>query len=511
MMNGVFFMDAIRDWPFSSLANALDYARHYYARYPALSLGHHPPLVALLEAPMFAVFGVSIGAARLVSILCFTTAVVFLYRLVTDLFDEWSGAVAALVLTTSHAAIVLSQSVMTEIPALALLVMAAFYTHRFTVTEQSRNIFAAAILAGLSVWAKQVAVLAALGLVAYLICRVGVRRLCRGDAIVALSVAALIALPMIPLTLAMSPLNVAAVARNLGNPGPDRLTLAWEVVHAAARLQLQTPIWLLGMVGLASLAWRRHAAFWLFAGWILASLGFVTLFTLQLEPERYSIYWLPAWAGCVGALCAPSLRPRAWMVCLPVGVALLLQAIGASQVRIAGASGYEDVARYVVTHPRASTVLFLGDVDSGYFSFFVRKHDSARKAIVLRADKVFTTSWMGAVAAKDRIAGPEEIPAILQRLGVGYIVAEDWPSQSRTLNWLHQDIKTSRYAERLRVKIRSNDSALAERDLAVYEILDAGPAAPDARLDIQVPLVSREFGVAISDLINRKYFRGSAP
>ncbi len=37
MMNGVYFYDLIRDFPFS---NPIEYTLQYFARYPALSLGH---------------------------------------------------------------------------------------------------------------------------------------------------------------------------------------------------------------------------------------------------------------------------------------------------------------------------------------------------------------------------------------------------------------------------------------------------------------------------------------
>jgi hypothetical protein len=42
-MNGVFLYDALRDLPPDPLA----YAYRYFARYPALSLGHHPMLLPL--------------------------------------------------------------------------------------------------------------------------------------------------------------------------------------------------------------------------------------------------------------------------------------------------------------------------------------------------------------------------------------------------------------------------------------------------------------------------------
>jgi len=57
LMNGVYFYDLIKDFPIN---NIIDYTYKYFARYPALSLGHHPFLLGIAEMPFYAVFGISI-------------------------------------------------------------------------------------------------------------------------------------------------------------------------------------------------------------------------------------------------------------------------------------------------------------------------------------------------------------------------------------------------------------------------------------------------------------------
>ena len=143
----------------------------------------------------------------------------------------------------------------------------------------------------------------------------------------------------------------------------------------------------------------------------------------------------------------------------------------------------------------------------GYFTFFVRKHDTARRTIVLRADKILTTSFMGSVAAEDRIKRPEEVRAVIERFGVGYIVVEDRPSESKVQNWLLQEVTMPGYIERMRLPSNSTDVRLRGRSLVVYEVADAQPAAADARLDIRLPLVSQQIDVAVADLVARKYLR----
>ncbi len=66
MMNGVFFYDLLLSGGAWSVDGLQRFAEHYYAKYPALSLGHHPPLLAAALAPVYAVMGVSVFSSRLV-------------------------------------------------------------------------------------------------------------------------------------------------------------------------------------------------------------------------------------------------------------------------------------------------------------------------------------------------------------------------------------------------------------------------------------------------------------
>src|SRR5215207_331751 len=78
LMNAAFFYDLLRDHPFQSFDTLFDYANLYFARYPALSVGHHPVLVSFATVPFFGLFGISVFAARLPVILAFVAATVYL-------------------------------------------------------------------------------------------------------------------------------------------------------------------------------------------------------------------------------------------------------------------------------------------------------------------------------------------------------------------------------------------------------------------------------------------------
>lgn len=58
----MFLLDLLRELP---LADPAGFAKNWYAHYPALSILFYPPLFALSEVPVYALFGVSHGSAQL--------------------------------------------------------------------------------------------------------------------------------------------------------------------------------------------------------------------------------------------------------------------------------------------------------------------------------------------------------------------------------------------------------------------------------------------------------------
>jgi hypothetical protein len=236
--------------------------------------------------------------------------------------------------------------------------------------------------------------------------------------------------------------------------------------------------------------------------WIACVVGAVVVFTGSIEPDRYSILAVPAYCLAAATL---AVRARAHQIGRVIGYGVLLAAtcwqfaVAASKPLVE-ADGYEQAAAFVVSQDQAPTVLFSGPVDTGYFVFFVRKHDPAQRLIVLRSDKVLTTSEMGNVDVEERISRREEIYDVLRRFGTRFVVIEDRPAGSRVLDWLRDELKASRFAERRRYQTRATDRRLRGVDIVVYEYLDATPPAPDAVLDLHLPVVGRDIRVPLSDL-----------
>lgn len=512
LMNGVFLRDLAGDIRFSSSTSPLEYANLYYARYPALSLGHHPPLLPLLEAPLFALFGISVTTARVVGLVAFVTAAVLLYRLVEAPYDRTAAMVAGLLFVLSPTVVILARSVLSEVPTLALVMGATYALHRFCETQTRRALVAFVVLAGLSLYAKQLAVFMFPVWVAHLAVRLGIRRLLRADLLIAAFALFLLTLPLALMTVSLSPRSVGAAVRTirqLEQTEPGTFRRAASTLQTALASQFAAPVLLLAAVGVVRALVARDRRAVLLITWVVA-VGAGVAFVTPFEPARYAVYWVPAIAALAGVACAGW---TGWTAVLRVAAAaaivivVLIQGRVASEVSLERAGGFEEAAEFVLRSNPGPTVLFSGDVDTGYFSFFVRKHDPERRLVVLRADKIFTTSRLGTVAVEDRIERPEQIYDALNAYGTRYIVIEDRPSTSTVLEWLRTELRGSRFRVSRTVPITSAAPRLAGTNLVVYEYLDARPPSPTATVSMHLPMVNRSVMVPLRDLIDRKGLR----
>ena len=150
VMNGVFLYDALRDLP----SDPLTYAYHYFVRYPALSLGHHPLLLPIAEVPAFALAGISIFSSRLVIIGFTLIAVVFWFRLIRSLYDPHVAFFSSLLFITSHMVVRYSRVTMSETSALAFMMLAIYFFHKSTITGRISNIVLCILSLALSLYAR---------------------------------------------------------------------------------------------------------------------------------------------------------------------------------------------------------------------------------------------------------------------------------------------------------------------------------------------------------------------
>jgi hypothetical protein len=283
----------------------------------------------------------------------------------------------------------------------------------------------------------------------------------------------------------------------------DGFAVARRAVRSILRSHFTAGLALAALAGVALSIMQRDRRILLSLTWVVVVVSAVALLVGAYEPVRYAVTAVPAYCLAAASLAAVANGRRARIAATAILMAACAGQVWASAgVRPRGARGYEEAARFVVEKGGSPTVLFSGLVDTGYFVFFVRKHDPLGRSVVLRADKLLTTSLMGQLAVEDRIDSPEEIYPLLGKYGTKFIVIEDRDTGEVVIDWLRRELTTRHFVERQRIPIVSSDPRLMGVSLAVYEYLDARPPDPDAEINIRIPIVGREIQLKLSDVLD---------
>jgi hypothetical protein len=508
LMNGVFLRDALVDFPAGA---PLDYARHYYARYPALSLGHHPVLPAVAQVPFFLLFGVSVFSARASIVVALVVTIFFWFRLLRDLYDVPTALFSCLLLLSTPGLVPLFQVVLSEPYAIALIVAAVYFMHRYGSTERPIYAWAFFVAAVLSVYAKQLAAVMFPVYAFQFVAAFGVRALWRRSTLLVVGAIACCMVPLVLLTLRYSAFNVQIMTEAVR---PGQGLVRWNLLRFLRRLWygqfgLTVPLMALSAASIVVTLWRRDLRAMLFVVWAVVVYAAVVL--VGIGNDRFVCYWLPAFCALAAALYQFGSTNRwrtscAVLLTITIGYQAWLGVRRSDgregvQAKPVGAGGYEEAARYVAEHRLGDTVLYSAAIDTGYFVFFARKYDPHREMVILRADKTLTTSRMRRLDFERRINRPEEIVPILQRNGVGYVVIEGATYPDGPLRWLQDVVKTDDFRLRLQVPIESRDRRVQRAMISVYEYTARMPADRSTPVSINIPVANDRIEVTLGDLL----------
>lgn len=494
LMNGVYFYDLLRELPLEDFSG---FTYRYYARYPALSLGHHPILPSVAQVPFFALFGVSVSSGRMATISFLLIGTLAWFLLIRSLYSESVALFSSLLLVTAPTIVEFSRVVMSEIPALALIILSAYYFFRLCESGRKKDAIGFILSFTLACYAKHLTIFMAPVYVGYLIIARGARALAKPKVIAASATIGILLTPLAVLTLLLSSTNVGLVTNQsfLEKFEASRvlfyLQVAWNF--------LPIPATVLSLISMVVMIVRREQRSMFFVLWMMCL--FALLLLIGQETARFAIYWVPPL--CLFAALSMKLSSvRFWRVSLSTVVSLVIgyQLLGALTAEPQQARGYEEAARYVLDDRRGSTVMYSAAVDTGYLVFFARKWDVSGDLVVLRADKVLATSHLDKVV-EDRIASRDEIYDKLDTFGTCYVILEDLPYESRALAWLREEVKGDRFVLRHRIPIGTRDKRLRGVALVIFEYDGCGPHDADAFLEMKVPLANTSFGVALADLV----------
>lgn len=330
VMDGVLLLDWLAAGP-AAWRDPLDFAARQYAHYPNLGfLGAFPPGLALVEAPFFAIFGVSLVTARLLIALFGMSAAAGAYLLARRFCDRTTAGLATVFLITMPVTVTWSRQVMLEMPTLAATIWLLYAACRYFDRPTWRGLSIVALLAFAAPLFKQngltaLPVIAMLALCHALRGRVPVIQLLAG--------ALLLTLPQAGYMLAVAKIQGQGqiLDRVFNADTPIATWLAWPELTAYARSVPEQAGWF--VTGLACVGLLIALARWDWR-WTMTLLLFGSAYALvtamqHKEPRYLFLGYLPIalWAGLAGGTLLRELH-RPVRRTLAVVVALTMMAFG---------------------------------------------------------------------------------------------------------------------------------------------------------------------------------------
>ncbi len=430
-MNGAFYLDLISAGPSAWFA-PLDFAKAYYSQYPAIAPALYPPGFSLLEAALFALFGVHVWVARLAVAVCLAAGAYGAARLVEELGEPRAGPLAAALTLSLPQLVYWGREVMLEPAAVALAVWALVFWRRFLSSDRSAHLAVALALGVAAAYTKQnfALILPVMLLSAPLAGewrRLLDRRVLAGGLLVVLS-----GLPLVFVTLRFGALNLAQAFSQLEG---DRMPLVDHLLYHLRLLPgtVGWPLLALSVVGSARLLGaargagaeaRRNLA--VGAAWLL--FGYAAVSAILKEP-RHGLLWLPVFA-CAAALglrgIAMRIPGRAVGAASAVLICLALFAFGLDRSQ-RWCEGLDVAARHLARDWQGEALLTSARWD-GALVFRMRTLDPERRFRVYRSSKIFESGMIHRRFGREsRVEGAAEIRDALSRYGIRYLLVDRLP------------------------------------------------------------------------------------
>ncbi len=491
-LNGIFLKDVIVRHPF---ADPKQFAMNWYVQYPALTILFYPPLLYILSAPAFLLFGESHAVAQAMVALHLVVLGLGMVALARFWLDRWAALAAGVILMTLPEIALWGRQVMLEIPALAWLVWSAVFCVRHARRGDTLSLLLAALFMLAALYTKISMGFVAPVLAVFLLQARGFSFLAERRVWVVLVLTVIGLLPLVTMTLLFGQANVQSVVAIADTPA-SRNTLAGWVWYAR-----QLP----GMVGWIPLALAlsgfresladrtgrfRPGERMLFVLWVVVC--YLALSFIELKEARHAtILLVPValWAA-MGLAWFAQLIPAARAV-LPVAAALGLAAFSLLAQPVPREEGYrEAVERAAAAAPKDSVVLFSGKRD-GSFVFNMRTVSGRPDLYTVRADKLLLTiAVRRELGVGERGLAEADIVERIRALGVSVVVAErdfwlDIPQMAR----FQAALDGPDFQEIGRVGI-GTDGGAGRGELRLYRV--AGDLRPRPRdLSVDLPIIGR--------------------
>lgn len=375
-MNGVFFRDALAD---GAAGHPLQYAKEYYAKYPAVKMPWWPPFFPLVEAIFFLIFGISVWASRL-TVLCFALLGSYFWYRIAGRFGPRSRAlVSSAIFCFLPVVMVFEKVTMLEVPQVALCLGAIYFWLRWLETERSRDLWAVAGFAVAAMLTSPASVFLALflGLDFLFERRFYLLRNWQVWSALAISLA---------IVLSWYLFAFRSLPQTLGRGTGQAFARHARAIHiilfypSALPQQLGPVLLVLACIGAGWCLLRAARQYRFLLLWVFSAYLCLTL--IAERETRHILIWLPplVYFALMGAdVLLPKQRWR-WVAYSALGLYFCVQA---SWFRCPRLTGAEPAARFVFAQPESDIVYYRGNLDTD-FIFWTRQLDPQKRRMVVR-------------------------------------------------------------------------------------------------------------------------------
>jgi len=413
VMNGVFLRDLLVDRP---LAHPLTYAYEYYAKYPAISVPHWPPLFYVVEALFFLIFGISVWASRLAILGFALLGAYFWYRIAERYGPRPRALLSTFVFCLLPSIMVFETVTMLEIPQVALCLGTIFLWLRWVENERAIDLWALAVLLVAALLASQSSIFLVVFLSLDFLLNFRFRLLRNWQVWAALltSVGVVVSWYLFSFR-ALTLSYQRAVGQEF-----QHVVHRWSLLFYLRKLPEQLGLTLL-VFACIGIAWSliragRHYRFLLL--WVASA---YLCFTLINEKEsRHIFIWLPplVYFSLLGIEALVRRQRWIWLTYAAIGLYFL---VGALRFQRPQLTGVEPAARFVLAQPGSDIIYYQGNLN-GAFIFDVRRLDPQKSHMVAREKQVVATNIV--YARHTVLSTPDQVLNFFQNWGIRYAVIE---------------------------------------------------------------------------------------
>jgi len=462
-MNGVFIYDFIQKMP---LTDPWQYTIDYYIRYPALSLGYHPPLFPLIEAIIFAIGGISFSSARITVMLFGIIGIICWYRLIVLLFDKKVAFFSTIFLYTTPLIITWVSIPMLELPALTMIILTIYTFFKYVEPGHRKHLYTFLICLGLSVMTKQTTIFLVPLIFLHLIITRNFTRQIKKEALIPIVIFAFLITVTIVMTVKFGQANIDQVMISSKSSGVNilpRFSLDNLLYYPRQLITiLSIPVFILSLLALLFiLIKKRTKSDIFFILWIVCAYLMMTF--IGVKEPRYAFFLIPPVCLFATTLLFKVIIKKVNIGFLVAIILSIFQTVQAYQVKTPYIIGYEQAAKYVADHPKGFGILVNLSYD-GNFIFHFRRHDENKKNIIFRSDKLF-------YKYRTKCIEHDALVQTLKDYGIKYIIAENIPRETfPQLEQITRCLNADDFIKRKEIKIESNLRRYQNSSILIYEL-----------------------------------------